>query len=223
MYSQAGQDFWLVGEVFCQKRSGFFVDVGAHDGIRFSNTCYLERVLGWQGICIEAQPDTFQQLRRNRSCKCVQACVDREIGMVEYAPRGMVAGIISAETDNASFGDEGEDVLQLPTQTLESILDAQGAPQVIDYLSVDTEGAEERVLSSFDFGRYRFRAMTIERPNKTLMSLLERHGYMVVKIIPGLDTFLIHESFADEYRNNSFRFFQGVEICFELRDPSKAH
>ena len=72
--SQLGQDI-LVDEYFGGKRGGVFVDIGAYDGVTFSNTLMLERERGWTGVCIEPLPDVFAELRQNRGCVCVQACI----------------------------------------------------------------------------------------------------------------------------------------------------
>ncbi len=41
-HSQMGQDLWVYSEVFDRKRGGYYVDVGAHDGVEFSNTLILD-------------------------------------------------------------------------------------------------------------------------------------------------------------------------------------
>ena len=80
--SQLGQDK-IVDEYFRGKRHGVFVDIGAYDGLTFSNTLMLERERDWTGICIEPLPDIFAELRKNRRCICVQACIgNREEGEV---------------------------------------------------------------------------------------------------------------------------------------------
>lgn len=56
--SQLGQDK-IVDEYFHGKRNGVFVDVGAYDGVTFSNTLMLGREGGWTGVCIEPLPDNF--------------------------------------------------------------------------------------------------------------------------------------------------------------------
>ena len=71
----------------------------------------------------------------------------------------------------------------------------------------DVEGAEERVLSGFDFDRYRFRCMTIERPSVALREVMAHFGYRLVKELPGLDAFFIHEDFLAEYTNNALHFW----------------
>lgn len=42
-------------------RGGFFLDIGAHDGIELSNTYVLEKKYNWSGICVEANPYSFKQ------------------------------------------------------------------------------------------------------------------------------------------------------------------
>lgn len=65
--AQAGQDYWVYGETFNEKTNGYFVDLGAHNGCHLSNTYLLEGRYNWNGICIEANPKTFEQLRKNRN------------------------------------------------------------------------------------------------------------------------------------------------------------
>jgi hypothetical protein len=67
-YSQAGQDRWVVDTL--GDRPGYFVDVGAYDGIQTSNTYALE-LAGWDGICIEASPAVAAACASNRRCHTV--------------------------------------------------------------------------------------------------------------------------------------------------------
>ena len=199
---QGAQDFWVFGEAFNQARGGYFVDVGAYDGIAHSNTCLLERRFGWNGICIEANPTTYQRLRAARRCVCVHACLDEESGKtVTFNLDDMSSGISDSKEPKAL-----ESQVSLSTQTLQNVLEQHNAPKVIDYCSVDIEGAEDRMLNGVDLQTYTFRAMTIERPSPAVKEKLARHGYLVVREIPRLDTFFIHESFVDQYRANCLAF-----------------
>jgi hypothetical protein len=67
------------------------------------------------------------------------------------------------------------------TISLEDLLDKHGAPKKIDYLSIDTEGSEFEILSSFDFDKYQFKVITVEyavEPKREkLFELLTRYGY----------------------------------------------
>lgn len=203
--SQAGQDAWVYGEVFDEKRDGYFVDIGAHDGVYLSNTYLLEKRYRWKGLLIEANPESFRSLQRNRSSTCIKACLDETEGKVQFSPKGVMGGIVSEETRNPDI--PSADTLTLRATRLSRVLEEHNAPSVIDYLSIDVEGAEERVLRSFDFEQYRFLAATIEMPSASLRSLLASKGYILIKNTPGLDCFYIHESHKEEFLMNTYRFF----------------
>lgn len=207
--SQAGQDFWVFGEVFNGKCNGYFLEVGAAHGHALSNTFLLEKRYHWRGLCIEANPILFRDLKHTRSAICLNLCLDSTEGEVDFLIRGMVGGIIDKNTDNESkyFASEHKDIVKVKTKTLYSILKAQNAPNVIDYFSLDVEGAEERVLSTFPFNEYIFNCLTIERPGKKLKEILGLNGYILIKEIPGLDAFYIHESFLSNYERNCNEFW----------------
>jgi len=207
--SEAGQDLWVFGEVFNEKRNGYFLDVGAADGVGLSNTYLLERRYGWKGICIEANPDIFQQLRRNRRVVCVNACLDSTEDFVNFAKRPFLGGIVA--TDTLNKGSEGE-VITLKTKTLNSVLDENNAPNEIDYLSIDVEGAEQRILGGFNFKRYRFNCITIENPNDLLRTLLEKNEYILIKEIRGMDCFYIHQNFLNQHLSNLRAFYNKKHI-----------
>jgi FkbM family methyltransferase len=206
-WSQAGQDLWVSGEAFNEMRRGFFLDIGAHDGIYLSNTYLLEKKYDWTGICVEANPDSFEQLRKNRRASCVQACLDSAEGFVNFAKKGVLGGIISADTDNHDIQGELDEVISLETKCLEKILVENKAPREMDYLSIDVEGAEERALGNFNFDHYRFKCLTIERPNSRLRAIFREAGYILIKDIPQLDCFYVHESFVDQYYSNLRAYF----------------
>lgn len=139
-YSQAGQDEWvhsIIGD------SGYFVDVGAHDGIVHSNTYALEQ-LGWDGVCVEPNPDAFEQLASNRSRFVSNFAISDHDGLVPFD--GVCVGTGSG----------------IPCRTLSALLEFAAAPPVIDYLSIDVEGHECAVLAGMDFDRWKVRLMTVE-------------------------------------------------------------
>ena len=75
------------------------------------------------------------------------------------------------------------------TKTLEEVLNSVNAPTVIDYLSLDVEGHEYSILSTFPFDKYKFRCMTVEHnephqgPTQQMLirEILEKNGYKYVK------------------------------------------
>jgi len=196
-YSQAGQDRWVVQDVFNYRTGGYFLDVGAFDGVFLSNTFWLEKNLGWKGICIEADPETFALLRRYRTSLCLNACVGPEGVQVDF-----VAGLgpYSGSTDG-KCGEQikAERQLGMTAVSLGTILRRNKAPATIDYLSLDVEGMEEEVMSTFPFNEYRFLCATIERPSTGLRSMLRNEGYLLVMDQPGMDAFYLHRDLAGSY------------------------
>jgi FkbM family methyltransferase len=200
-HGQKGQDRWIIEEVFPGKQGGFFVDLAATDGVKLSNTYVLEKRFGWTGIAIEPNPDSFALLKQNRSCICVNACIDGDFGTVEFLPNAGHGGIVADDTDNspavrAARIDEWRTAgktLTLNAYPLAEILRRHEAPAAIEFLSLDVEGSETRILRTFPFEQYRFLAMCIERPTPELNTLLFRNGYLFVRNVT-FDTFYVHES-----------------------------
>ena len=206
-YSQVGQDVWVYGEVFNQSRHGFFVDLGAFDGVFLSNTYLLEKRYGWKGICIEANIQTYEKLVQQRSSICVNALVADVESQAYISNAGTVSGIVSQE----ELHDLGasKNIFAVRSMPLIRILQQYHAPTCVDYMSVDIEGAEDMALLGFDFDQYVFKCMTIERPSQELKAKLASNGYCLVKEISGLDSFYVHESFMDAYLENVHKFYMG--------------
>jgi hypothetical protein len=118
----------------------------------------------------------------------------------------VLGGIISSETDNQPDSAVA-DIVAVPTTTLSNLLVKLSAPKKIDYLSIDIEGAEERVLKGFPFLDYHISCITIERPSQALRAIPEANGFILIKEIPGLDCFYLHKDMLDKYLANLFDFY----------------
>ncbi|MCD4781583.1 MAG: FkbM family methyltransferase [Candidatus Omnitrophica bacterium] len=196
------QDRWVIEEVFHNsKRGRFFLDLAAADGFRANNTLILEKHFGWNGICIEPNPDLYKQLCKDRACTCLNVCVDEKCRQVEYILNGPISGIVADDTENClemrtkllTRARKKKDIVTLETKTLHQILEENNAPKVIDYFSFDVEGAETRIIRNFPFHLYTFLALTIERPDAELNKLLFDNGYVFVKNHK-VDSFYVHSS-----------------------------
>lgn len=212
-YSQYGQDFFLVNEIFNHTTNGFFVDIGAHDGVTLSNTYYLEKNLSWKGICIEANPDAYERLRRNRNCLCIQAAISAQRGgnmrflriegysqmlsglIDKYDPRHVER--IRKELD--LYGGKAEEIM-VPNNNLNELL-AKSSVRRVDYLSVDVEGSELEILQSLDFGQVNYRVIGAENNygDDKIEKHMNRHGFKLVAVV-GSDEFYVDKKRSPKAR-----------------------
>lgn len=194
--SQYGQDKYINEQVFHGKTGGFFVDIGANDGLKFSNSHFFETRLDWKGIAIEPLPSAFKRLKENRRCRCVQCCVGNSEREVEFlAIEGhseMLSGVVEkyerAHLDRIrksteKHGDTAT-TIRVPSRQLSDILGG-GNNSSVDFLSLDTEGGELEILKSIDFSRIRVTAISVENnyDDPEIFKLLKSKGYRLKAIV----------------------------------------
>lgn len=141
-----------------------FVEMGAVDGIGYSNTFALETYFGWTGVLIEANPDSCAKLFRNRpqSLKlCSAICQEDSAVMFEFTSDPFIGAALDKMTPewrytwhthrNESWHDP-KDVIQMsvPCSRLGRLLRMVGVSK-IDLFSLDVEGSELEVLESMDW------------------------------------------------------------------------
>ena len=178
--SQLRQDlFALVQTGF--KKDGFFVEFGATDGIELNNSYLLETEFGWSGILAEPAQSWHADLKTNRKALIDTRCVWRASGEeLEFTetPRGENSGI--SELVKPSRRMRGT-TYKVQTISLNELLEEHQAPEIIDYISVDTEGSEFDILNAFDFAKWQFRVMTVEHnfapQREPIHQLLTGKGY----------------------------------------------
>jgi len=199
-YSQADQDKWVC-DFFKYKKNGFFLDVGAYDGIQTSNTYALEKYLDWSGICIEAEPGAFSKLANNRKSK------NYNIAVTSYK------GYCSFTGDKIAYGDTPGYAIKC--DTLDAVLEEAGSSREIDYLSIDIEGAEYSTLQCFDFSKWEIKLMTVEhnlylngpeQKNKLYELLTSNNFIRMVNDAPCLDPHpsVYGKPYEDWYVNKDF-------------------
>lgn len=202
-FSQFEQDKALNEEIFKWKRNGFFVDIGAYDGIWASNSYFFEKNLGWEGICVEPNPDVFNRLRQNRTCYCEQCCVSDVTGQKLFLKCTDCAILYSGLLDSFDQRDIAridqtistrggkKEVVFVKCFKLKELLQKYNVKH-IDFLSVDVEGAEEAVIKSIDFDEVNIEVIVIENNYKknNVKMFLESKGFVFIKRLGVDDLFL---------------------------------
>ena len=185
-YGQYGEDI-KISELFKNKKEpGFFVEVGAMEGIRFSNT-YLFEKKGWKGICIEPHPFYFNLLEKNRRGSiCVHAAAGKEDKDTTTFYSNFRGSMSTLDKELEGFFRShygrffgGFKEIEVPLITLNSILEKNHIGGAIDILSIDTEGTETDVLRGFDFEKFSPRVVIAEISirKEPVMEYLKNQGY----------------------------------------------
>jgi FkbM family methyltransferase len=165
----------LVREFFRGRPPGFFVEVGANDPKKDSQSYHLEEA-GWTGILVEPLPDLAAELRRQRKAQVFEvACSSPD--RAGQTMRLHVAGPFSSFDPNlAVTGMRADRVIDVAVRTLDDVLGEGKAKTPIDLMSVDVEGHELEVLSGFDFARWKPRLVLLEDH----VSSLDKHRFMTL-------------------------------------------
>jgi len=194
-YSQYKQDKF-VDKFFNKKNGGFFIDIGAHDGVTFSNTYFLEKERQWDGICIEPIPDVFDKLKQNRQSININSCITQKSGAITfrrvYGYNEMLSGILDLmdrehveqiENDCIQTGDIYKDIL-IEGRNINEILNEFKVKR-IDFLSIDTEGAEYEIIKTIDFNKVKISFLSIENNKDSIQirEMLKGKGYKCISSV----------------------------------------
>lgn len=189
--AQFGEDRLLAAH-FAGRRDGFYVEVGAYDGVEGSATAYFDEI-GWRGILVEAVPELAERCRAARpraqtfNCAAVAPGAPAEVvfEVVEGAPGVSSLSSLAVRRDELRAVEHIADRVRIrrvtvPAKTLDQILQEGDAPD-IDFITIDANGHERDVLRGFALDRWRPGVVIVERlghlPDGTIMRHMHAHGY----------------------------------------------
>lgn len=180
-FAQFGEDVLLESIFGREKTDGYYVDVGAFNPIISSNTHAFYRK-GWRGINIEPNPDLFTAFPQKRpdDINLNLAISDRNT-VVKFSCDAEYSGI---RDEDYLFADRNKEarIIEVETIPLRQVLDAHlPAGQSIDFMNVDCEGHDFKVLRSNDWSKYRPTVVAVEQHGPTIAGkvhdLLTENGY----------------------------------------------
>ena len=184
--SQLRQDLFVLSQLNFKKK-GFFVEFGAADGFKLSNTYILEKNFKWKGIISEPAKIFHKKLTLNRHCviekRIIWKVSNQNLKFKETSIPDLSTISKFSNSDNWSKR-RGKKYKQynLNTISLIDLLKKYKAPKVIDYLSIDTEGSEFEILKNFNFSMFTFKIITCEhnftKNRQKIFNLLTQKGYV---------------------------------------------
>ncbi|OYQ44256.1 FkbM family methyltransferase [Flavobacterium aurantiibacter] len=190
-HSQFEQDRFLDEVVFAKQKGGFFVDVGAHDGLTYSNSAFFEFYRSWDGICVEPNPQVFDKLKTARQVRCENCGLGAVEGVLRFTSISGYAEMLSGFTDfyaaehkqriARELEKRGGSVIELEiaVKPLSSLVDSH---KTVDFMSIDTEGNELEVLKGIAFEKQHIRVLVIENnyQDNRVLEFLKELNYLKV-------------------------------------------
>jgi FkbM family methyltransferase len=216
--SQDNQDKFLEKYVFKGHKNGFYVDVGAHDGVSFNNTYYFEKQNNWNGINVEPIKTVFDKLVSNRpNNNNINCAVCNNDGETEFVCNTgyteMISGIKDTfdlrhwkrlDYENEKMNGSTE-IIRVNTKKLETIFNENKVTHV-NYLSIDVEGAEFEVIKSINFDKVFIDVIGFENNYNDvsipIVEYLQKRNFIVIN--KSLDIFMINKN-SIFYKNKKNR------------------
>ena len=214
--SQYNQDKFLEENVFKGYKNGFFMDIGAHDGVLINNTLYFEKTHNWTGVNVEPLETVYAKLVENRPTSINLNCaVCNRDGTAQFIYNTGYTEMLSGlqeEYDSRHHVRLNHEILQMggstkvttvPTKKIETICSEYNINH-INYLSIDVEGAEFEVIKSINFDKIFIDVIEFENNypdvSEPIIKYLQSKNYDVIG--HSSDIFMIHR---DSKFNSNFK------------------
>ena len=184
----------MILELFEGMEGGFFIEVGAADGVDHSNTLLLEKKYNWKGLLIEARKSDYILCKKHRKNSIVENYIltsfEDKTANLQISQEGLKSRIIvddekrnySDHFQNASYKEISTDTI--PNTTLTEVLRKHSIDNV-DIISLDVEGYERKVLEGYDEKTKIIKYLLVETNLEEFSSFAESRGWKYVGYMAG--------------------------------------
>ena len=190
--SQVFQDLFVMFYLN-KKKKGYFIEIGGGNGIDISNSFILEKKFNWKGMICEPNIYLQENIKKNRSAKLIaNPITDKSIKKVSFY---MNKDPYQSSLNKSKIGDEK---IILNSYSLNDLILNRKTNSDIDYISIDTEGNEYKILKNFDFKKFNIKIFTIEHnfektKRKKIYEIMIRNNYKrVFKNISYMDDWYLY-------------------------------
>jgi len=212
-YSQEGEDL-ILERIFEGQNRGFYVDIGAHHPIRFSNS-YLFYKKGWYGINIDPMPGCMKKFNifRPKDINIEHAVSDNNKKLKYYIFNDPALNTFDKDLKNSLLATTNyivQKTIKVSPVPLREILRANLRPEtVIDFISIDVEGHQYQVIISNDWSIYRPKVLLIEILSNSVKNLasnstvkyIEDQGYVLFSKTFSTCFFIDYNFFKKRFKN----------------------
>ena len=200
-FGEFGEDI-LINRFFRKKNDGFYVDIGCYHPIKGSLTYYLYKK-GWRGLNVDLSKvsiDLFK-LARPKDYNIHAAVADFD-GETHFFENGVINQQNTLENNGANL--KKIKIIAFKLQTLLEKLNIKH----IDFLNVDVEGSDYKVISSLDLNKIRPKMICIEENkydikdiiNDAIQSFMNSNDYFLFSRI-GVSSIYIDSYIKGEIKN----------------------
>ena len=194
-----------------------YLELGALDGMRYSNTYVFNKVLGWKGVLLELRHDNFAKMVTTRPDEIALinagVCDKPQTLHAVYSADTAVGGIY--EFAAPSFQqkwwkgidlDNDSRVQTIECNALDTLL-LKYAPEIthFDFLSLDVEGAEYAVLESIDWDRTQFGIILVEADKHNAMKNMAIRQFLEMEEYRYLFEYQRSSWFVNAYFNKIYQ------------------
>lgn len=189
-----------------QQRRPIYLDIAANHARRWSSTWFLDRCMGWSGICVEPNPKYWEELITQRQCHLVPTCLSDRQRSVNFSYTDAYGGVVAQESSQdfterlgvntklhqSKYASHFHGVKEIQCLTVDDVIDewqhnistgssntrdANIPRQRIDFMSLDVEGHELPILQGINWNHTEIDVIITENRGHAVVALLKSQGY----------------------------------------------